>query len=53
MIGGRGFHFAVKINFEGQGGGIKNRSAIVAVADMALKFARNFRRQSTFQIFAD
>jgi hypothetical protein len=53
MIGGRGFHFAVKINFEGQGGGIKNGAAIMAKAQVALDFARNFGRQPAFQVFAN
>ena len=53
MIGGRGFHFAVKINFEGQGGGIKNGPAVVAIAKVALNFTSDFRRQPAFKIFAD
>lgn len=53
MIGGRGFHFAVKIDFEGQSGGIKNGAAIMAIAQVALDFARNFGRQAAFQIFAN
>jgi hypothetical protein len=53
MIGGRCFHFAVKINFEGQSGGIKNSTAIMAIAQVALDFAPNFGRQPAFQVFAD
>jgi hypothetical protein len=53
MIGGRGFHFAVKINFEGQGGGIKNGPAVVAIAKVALDFAPHFGCQPAFQVFAN
>jgi hypothetical protein len=43
--GGRGgFHFAVKINFKGQGGGIENSAAILAGAQVALDFTRDLRR---------
>ena len=47
------FHFAVKINFEGQGCSVKNGAAILAVAQVALDFARYFGRQPAFQVFAD
>jgi hypothetical protein len=42
------FHFAVKIDLEGQGGGVKNRAAVLAVAEVTLDFACDFRRQTTF-----
>jgi hypothetical protein len=52
-IGGDGFHFAVKIDFEGEGSSVKNRAAVAAVTDMPLDFACYFRRQPAFQVFAD
>jgi len=52
-VSGGGFHFAVKINFQGEGGGIENRTAIRAAAQVPLDFTGNFRRQPTFQVFAD
>jgi hypothetical protein len=42
------FHFAVKIDLEGQGGGVKNRAAILAVAQVALDIASDFRSQTAF-----
>jgi hypothetical protein len=50
---GGGFHFAVKINFEGQGCSVKDGTAIRAVAHMALDFTRDLRCKSTLQIFAN
>jgi hypothetical protein len=48
-----GFHFAVKIDFEGESCSIKNRTTILAVTQVSLDFARNFGRQPAFQVFAD
>jgi hypothetical protein len=47
------FHFAVKIHFQRQRGSIEDRAAILAIAKMALDFSSHFRREPTFQIFAD
>jgi hypothetical protein len=52
-IGGDGFDFAIKIDFQGEGCGIKNGPAVLAVTEMALNIARDFGSQSAFQIFAD
>jgi hypothetical protein len=52
-IDGDRFHFAVEINFQGQGRSVKNRAAILAAAQVTLYFARDFGRQSAFQVFAD
>jgi hypothetical protein len=38
------FHFAVKIHFQRQRGGIENSSAILAKRHMALDLASHFRR---------
>jgi len=48
-----GFHFAVKIDFEGKCCSVKNCAAVLAVAQMALDIARNFGCQPAFQVFAD
>ena len=47
------FHFAVKVNFEGKCSGIKNRSAVLAVAQVMLDLAAYFGCEPAFQIFAD
>ena len=52
-VDGGGFHFPVKIDFEGQGGGVKYRPAILTVTQMALDFARNFGREPTLQVFTN
>jgi hypothetical protein len=48
-----GFHFAVKIDFEGESCSIKYRTTILAVTQVALDFASNLGRQPAFQVFAD
>jgi len=47
------FHFAVEIDFEGEGCGVKNGAAISALAQMPLNLASYLRRESSFQIFAN
>jgi hypothetical protein len=39
-----GFHFAVKIHFQRERGGIENRAAILAIGKMALNFGSHLRR---------
>ena len=41
MVGDGRFDFAVKVDFKSKRGRIKNRAAIVAVADMSLNFPAN------------
>jgi len=53
VIGGDGFDFAIKIDFQGEGCGIKDGSAVLAVAEVALNVASDFGSQPAFQIFAD
>jgi hypothetical protein len=48
-----GFHFAVKVDFEGEGSTIKNRPAVLALAEVALYFAGDFRGQASLEVFAD
>lgn len=50
---GMGFHFAVKVDFEGEGSTIKNRPAVLALAEVALYFAGDFRGQASLEVFAD
>ncbi len=52
-VGGGGFHFTVKVDFQGERRGVENRTAILAATEVPLDFARDFRGQPTFQIFAD
>lgn len=52
-IDGDGFHFAIEINFQGEGRSVKNRTAILAATQVTLHFTGNFGRQPTFQVFAD
>jgi hypothetical protein len=52
-IGGDGFDFSVKIDFEGQSCSVKNSPAVLAVAEVALNVASDFGSQSAFQILAD
>jgi hypothetical protein len=43
-----GFHFSVKINFERERCGVKDRAAISTAAQVALNFTCNLRRQPPF-----
>jgi hypothetical protein len=52
-IGGNGFHFAVKVDFEGQSRSVKHRAAVLAIAEVSLDFPADFRREPTFQILTD
>jgi hypothetical protein len=46
-------YFAVKINFESQGGGVKYGTAIVAVTQVSLDFAGNLWCEAPLQILTD
>jgi hypothetical protein len=52
-IGGDGFDLPIKVDFQGEGCGVKNSPAVLAVAEVALNVASDFGGQSAFQIFAD
>src|SRR5579864_3205443 len=52
-IGGNRLNFAVEVDFQGQGCGVKHSAAVGAVAEVALDFAPDFGRQPTFEILAD
>jgi hypothetical protein len=42
------FHFAVKIDFEGQRCGVEDCAAVLAIAEVTLDFSPNFGRQPAF-----
>jgi hypothetical protein len=52
-IHSNGFYFPVKIDFKRKGCGIENRSAVGAIAQVALDFASHFGGQPAFQVFAN
>jgi len=47
------FHFAVKIDFQCESGRIKNCSAIITGAQMALNFAGYLRHEAALHILTD
>ena len=53
MRGGGNVHLAIKIDFEGESRGVKNRAAIVTAAQMELHFTGNVGSQTSFEVFAN
>jgi hypothetical protein len=53
MLGTRWLNFTVKVDFEGQRGGVKYGAAVIAASQMALNFACNLGCQPAFQVFTD
>jgi hypothetical protein len=47
------FHFAIKVDFKSEGGGVKNGAAVIAVAQMVLNLTCHLRSEAPFKIFAN
>jgi hypothetical protein len=52
-VSGNGFNFPVKIDFQSERCGIEDRSAVMAIAQVALDFASHLGGQPAFQVFAN
>jgi hypothetical protein len=53
MVRYRMFHVTVKIDFKGKRCGVENRSAILALRQVALDLTCHMRREAPFQVFTN